>query len=79
MVRTGPEWAGTVSEHSSDTARDPACTPMTSAWSGVWTCDRERIDEAMDWSPVGRAGPILYKGLGHLMAELLALPFKSLY
>ena len=35
--------------------------PMTSVWSGVWACDQERIDEAMDLSLVGRAGPILYK------------------
>ena len=39
-------------------------SPMTSVWSGVWTCDRERIDEAMDLSPVGRAGPTLYIRLG---------------
>ena len=38
-------------------------SPMTSAWSGVWTCDQERIDEAMDLSLVGRARPILYKAL----------------
>ena len=52
---------------------------MTLVLSGVWTCDRERIDEAMDWSLIGRAGPILYKDWAVLMAEPLALPFESLY